>query len=399
MTLPHAGDTFPKAFGPPQDNKTGQVSPDMKRVVAQVRALHRLEPATNDHLAALRVALSVAAPSLLLLAAGRTDLIIYAVFGALTGMYGRLEPHQLRLRHQGQGALVLLSGVAVGVTLSINHIHSWWLVAVEAILAGVGSVYSDRVRLKPNGPFFGILALGACASVPTTVPWYAALLIAAASSAFSILIGFSGWVRQRAWEAGATRNVPSRSAAGQRELTVHAARYVLAVGAAGTVGVLSGSGHPHWAMAAAAVPLAGADLPSSVRRGIHRIVGTLLGLVVTAVVILPGPWALAALYPAFQEPVHQATVLALLVILFQFATELFMTRHYGLAMVWFTPVILLMTQLAAPTEPQVLILERAVETLVGALLGILVVVAVRRPGARTRTALPGLLRLPRRPRH
>src|SRR4051794_21082651 len=219
----------------------------MKRVKEQIRALHRLEPANGDHLAALRVALSVAVPSLLLLAAGRTDLIIYAVFGALTGMYGRVEPHQLRLRHQGQGALVLLTGVAVGVMLSINHIHSWWLVSVEATLAGVGSVYSDRVRLKPNGPFFGILALGACASVPTAVPWYGAMLIAAGSSVFSILIGFSGWVRRRSWEPGATRNPPSRSTAKRRELSLHAARYVLAVGAAGTVGVLSGSGHPHWA--------------------------------------------------------------------------------------------------------------------------------------------------------
>lgn len=378
----------------------------MKHVVAQLRALHRLEPANNDHLAALRVALSVAVPSLLLLAAGHTNLIIYAVFGALTGMYGRLEPHQLRLRHQGQGALVLLSGVAVGVTLSINHIHSWWLVAVEATLAGVGSVYSDRVRLKPNGPFFGILALGACASVPTAVPWYTAMLIAAGSSVFSILIGFSGWLRLRSWEPGATRSIPPRSAARRRELSVHAARYALAVGAAGTVGVISGTGHPHWAMAAAAVPLAGADLPSSVRRGVHRIVGTLLGLAVTAVVLISGPWTLSALYPALQEPAQRAVVLALLVILFQFATELFMTRHYGLAMVWFTPVILLITQLASPIEPRVLILERAVETLVGSLLGILVVVAVRRPGARARKGLPGrpggrrpLFRFPRRPGH
>ena len=99
---------------------------------------------------------------------------MYAVFGALTGMYGRSEPHQLRLRHQAQAALVLLvSGVAVGVFLSVNHLHSWWLVLVEAVLAGAGSLFSDQVRLKPNGPFFGILALGACASVPRrAVPWY-----------------------------------------------------------------------------------------------------------------------------------------------------------------------------------------------------------------------------------
>ncbi|TLM82892.1 FUSC family protein [Pseudarthrobacter sp. NamE2] len=367
----------------------------MERVLRQVRALHRLEPANNDHLAALRVAASVAVPSLLLLAIGRTDLTIYAVFGALTGMYGRSEPHQLRLRHQTQGALVLLGGVAVGVFLSVNHLHSWWLVAVEAVLAGVGSVYSDKVHLRPNGPFFGLLALGACASVPTVVPWYAAVSIAAGSAAFSLGVGFSGWILHRSWQRGAVRIKPA--AAAPRKILVHAARYVLAVGAAGTVGVLSGSGHPHWAMAAAAVPLAGADLPSSVRRGIHRIVGTFVGLAVTAVALLPGPWTLAGLFPG-----QQAVLLALLVILFQFTTELFMTRHYGFAMVSFTPVILLMTQLAAPMDPALLILERAVETLVGALVGIGVVGLVRRAGPRTLTTLPGrslLLRLPRRPRH
>ncbi|MGC0238791.1 FUSC family protein [Arthrobacter sp. SD76] len=373
----------------------------MKRVAEQVRALHRLEPASNDHLAALRVAAGVAIPSLLLLAAGRTDLIMYAVFGALTGMYGRAEPHQLRLIHQAQAALVLLGGVTVGVVLSVNHLHSWWLVAVEAVLAGLGSAYSDRVRLQPNGPFFGILALGACASVPMAVPWYAALLIAAGSAAFSMVIGFGGWFRRRTWQPGATRN--RQAGPGRQEMLTHAARYVLAVGAAGTLGVLSGSGHPHWAMAAAAVPLAGADLPSSVRRGIHRIVGTFVGLAVTAVVILPEPWTLTGLFPG-----QQAILLALLVILFQFTTELFMARHYGFAMVSFTPVILLMTQLAAPIDPALLILERGVETLVGALLGILVVIAVRRSGTRSSAALlglgplfrfPPLFRLPRRSRH
>lgn len=372
----------------------------MKRVVEQVRALHRMEPANNDHLSAVRMALSVAVPSLLLLWAGRTDLLGYAVFGALTGMYGRSEPHQLRLRHQAQAALVLLSGVGVGVFLSINHLHSWWLVAVEAVLAGVGSIYSDRVGLKPNGPFFGILALGACASVPAVVPWHVAVLIAAGSAAFSMLVGFGGWLRRRSWEPGAVRNVPA--ATSRKEILIHAARYVLAVGAAGTLGVLSGSGHPHWAMAAAAVPLAGADLPSSVRRGIHRIVGTFVGLAVTAVVLLPGPWTLAGLFPA-----QQAVLLPLLVILFQFTTELFMARHHGFAMVSFTPVILLITQLAAPTDPGLLILERAVETLVGALSGILVVVAVRRAGTRTLASLLGrgpllrahLFRPARRARH
>jgi hypothetical protein len=117
-----------------------------------------------------------------------------------------------------------------------------------------------------------------------------------------------------------------------------------------------------------------------------------VGLAVTAVVRLPGPWTLAGLFPA-----QQAVLLPLLVILFQFTTELFMARHHGFAMVSFTPVILLITQFAAPIDPGLLILERAVETLVGALAGILVVVAVRRAGTRTLASLLGRAPLLRRP--
>lgn len=41
--------------------------------------LHTLAPATNDHTSALRVTISVAAPSLVLLASGYPELTIYAV--------------------------------------------------------------------------------------------------------------------------------------------------------------------------------------------------------------------------------------------------------------------------------------------------------------------------------
>ncbi|AXJ09616.1 FUSC family protein [Arthrobacter sp. PM3] len=345
----------------------------MTTLLRHVRSLHSLAPANKDHVSAWRVAIGVAVPSLVLLAAGRPELIGYAVFGALTGMYGRTEPHQLRLRHQGQAALLLLAGVGIGVFLAVQHIHSWALVITEVLFAGAGSLFADKATLKPAGPFFGILALGACASVPAAVPWHAAILIAAGSAAFSIMVGFGGWFRGRTWHRGRRRETPVLRGARRRAAWLHAVRYMAAVGVAGTIGVLSGSGHPHWAMAAAAVPLAGADLPSSVYRGIHRIVGTLLGLVVVAAVLFPWPGS-----PLQAFPGHQAAVLSCLVIVLQFSTELFMTRHYGLAMVSFTPVILLIGQLAAPADPGVLVTERAVETLVGAAVGILVVALIRR---------------------
>ncbi|MGO4246081.1 FUSC family protein [Paenarthrobacter sp. RAF54_2] len=346
----------------------------MPAFMAHARELHRLGPANNDRLSAVRVALSVAVPGLVLILVGRPDLMMYAVFGALTGMYGRNETHQLRLKHQAQAALVLVGGLTIGTFLSVNHIQSWWLVLVATLFAGAGSLYADAVRLKPIGPFFGILALGACASVPTSVPFLAAVLIGTASAAFSILVGFAGWLRHRRWEPGAARDVPVLRGPLRQSALVHAARYTLAVSAAGVCGVLSGSGHPHWAMAAAAVPLAGADLPSRIHRGIHRIVGTFLGLAVVAVVLFPTP-----LSPLQYFPGHAAVVLAIVVVLCQFPTELFMARHYGWAMVFFTPVVLLIAQLASPMDPGVLVMERAVETFVGAVIGIAVAVLVRAP--------------------
>ncbi|MFJ4229944.1 FUSC family protein, partial [Paenarthrobacter nicotinovorans] len=77
-------------------------------------------------------------------------------------------------------------------------------------------------------------------------------------------------------------------------------------------------------------------------------------------------------------PGHEAVVLAVVVMLCQFPTELFMARHYGWAMVFFTPVVLLIAQLASPMDPGVLVMERAIETFVGAVVGIAVAVVVQR---------------------
>ncbi|WP_336713079.1 FUSC family protein [Arthrobacter sp. USHLN218] len=321
-------------------------------------------PAQNDHLPALRVALSVAAPSLVLLALGRPDLIIYAVFGAFTAMYGRAESHQLRLRHQLQASCLLVAGVGTGILLSAHHVDTWALVATEAAFAALASLQADRAGLRPVGPFFSIFALGACASVPLSIAPWAALLITAGSAAFSVLVGFAGWTRTRSWVPGAVRQVPPLRGPYLAGAATQAGRYLIAVAAAGGIGLLAGIGHPHWAMAAAAVPLAVEGTRRRVYRGIHRILGTFAGLGVTALVLF------ADLNP---------TVLALLVIAFQFPTELYMARHYGLALVFFTPLILIMTQLAAPADTASLIVNRGLETFLGALAGIATVLLLRSP--------------------
>jgi Fusaric acid resistance protein-like len=336
-------------------------------LAAQI-AVRRLQWAVpgSDHTHAVRVAAGLVVPGVALLIAGRPELICYAVFGSFAGMYGRGEPPRLRVRHQAQAAILLLAGVGIGSVLSRGHAAPAALVAVAVLFAAAGSVVSDRCGLTPQGPFFGIFALGAIAMVPAghATP-VMALLICGSTAALSISLAS---VRGRRGGCEVAASPPD-------EMIVHAARHGLAIAMAGGTGLLLGVEHANWAMAAAAVPLAASDARGShsiagvLHRGLHRVIGTFVGLAVTAVLLLPG---------------FSPTTLVIIVIVLLFPTELFMNRSYGLALGFFTPLIMLMTELADPAEPVTLLTARAVDTVIGVTIGIAVAMTVRRRRNATR---------------
>ncbi|TGJ97523.1 FUSC family protein [Oerskovia turbata] len=72
---------------------------------------------------------------------------------------------------------------------------------------------------------------------------------------------------------------------------------------------------------------------------------------------------------------------AAFVVVLQVVTELVVGRHYGLAMLTITPMALLMTSLGGSND--VIALDRALDTAVGAVVGVLAVVLVH---ARSRSA-------------
>jgi len=155
-------------------------------------------------------------------------------------------------------------------------------------------------------------------------------------------------------------------------MLVHAARYALAIAAAGSGACSWASITPtgrwppppfRWPLPTLARSRAeDRSVHGVVHRGVQRVIGTLAGLAVTALLLLP----------------HLgATLLAILAIALLFPTELFMTRHYGLALGFFTPLIMLMTELADPVEPWTILRDRAIDTLIGVAAGIAVALAIR----------------------
>ncbi|MCZ2404767.1 FUSC family protein [Paenarthrobacter sp. Z7-10] len=329
----------------------------------QLRNFFRVGPARNDHHAALRCAVNVGVPLLTLLALGHTELAIFASFGAFTAIYGRGTAHRQRLAHQGKAGALMLVTILAGDLTGLLGAGAWGIVVGTTIVAGAGTLATGFGRLKPGGSLFQIFGFAAVASLPVHPPLGPSMLAAALTVIFSLLVGQSTWLWPH-WRTPWLRVREPRLTAQERRFVYDdAVRYALAVFAAGSIATLMGIGHNYWAMVAAAVPLVGQTLAHRVTRGVHRILGTFGGLGVLALLLMPP---------------SNNLYLVLVVAGLQFMAEMFIARHYSLAQLFVTPLALLMTQLGHRSDPDVLISDRATETIIGALVGMAVVVALSR---------------------
>ncbi|WP_313810634.1 FUSC family protein [Glutamicibacter sp.] len=299
---------------------------------------------------ALRVGMGLAIPGMLLLLMGRTDLMAYAVFGSVVGMYGR-NPHRLlRLKNQVLAAAMMLGAGTCGIIVAPFGLQGWPLLAGGMFWAGFSSIIADRYGLKPGGAFFPLFAFGALGTLPVGEgPAVDGLAAFVATALFSILLG------QLARFGPAAEHGIETVAFPWPNVLRRAGTYMVVVFLAGAIGILLQVEHLQWTMAGAAVPLAAGNARGRLRRGVHRIAGTLVGIGV-----------LLGIY--YLQPSDM--VLGFLIILLMFPTEAYMVRNYGLALSFFTPLIIVMLQQANPAIGAQLIWDCAMGNLLGVVVGI-----------------------------
>lgn len=128
-------------------------------------------------------------------------------------------------------------------------------------------------------------------------------------------------------------------------------------------------------MVAAVVAVTGPDTAARLTRAVHRIAGTLVGVLLGAAIL------------TLHLPV--AAIIVVIAVL-QSVTELMVGRNYALAVVFLTPLALVMGALAQPTSTLTLVNDRAIETVLGAAIGIVISLAAHqaptRPAMVTATA-------------
>ncbi|PPG33594.1 FUSC family protein [Pseudoclavibacter sp. RFBG4] len=357
------------------------------------RDLVTMGPYRRDHWVALRVALAIGAPLVLLWATESMELAIFAVFGAFTSVYGRGLGVFARLRLQSIAAGALLVSVGVGALVALSPERGLLVLPIAAAWAFLMSLLGDRVRWAPPGPMFQIFALAAIAALAVDgAVLLRGLGVAVVTAVWSLLLGLAfGGVgefvdrgraaRAAAGAAAAPAQAPgpavSGASAGGSPSTgsirsVRPARstpvgraWMFAVGTlvAGAIPLLIGIGHPYWAMVSAIAGLSAATGFHRVLRATHRLVGTVLGLGVAAVLMAFEPSGL---------------VVVLLVIALQGGVELFIVRNYTLGLLFLTPLVLVMGRLAGDVSAGQLLLERGVETFIGVAVAVVIAVVLER---------------------
>lgn len=345
------------------------------------RGMLRLGPARADAAPALRISLSLAAPLALLLAIGHLEWSLFASFGAFTSIYGRYQTTTARVRQQLFVGILLTCCVALGAVIAamfasggtdatgaVSPVHSLITVTAGALVAGVSAVLIQVRGLKPAGPLFPVFATTAVASAPVSAPVWLAVLITLVSASWCVLLSrLAQWTGEGPVDGASPGAVPPVPRAERR---VEFSQYALVALAGGSIATLTGIASPYWAQVAAVVPLSAPGRRAQVERGLHRIVGTAIGVLVTAFLL------------SFPSQPWQTLIW---VVLLQFLAELFVLRNYALALTVITPLALLMVQLANPHPAVPLLLARVAETGIGAtvgILGVLVSVALARRARR-----------------
>lgn len=320
-----------------------------------------MRPGAANGLTAARAGTAVAVPLLTLLAVDRIEWSAFCAFGALAAIYGRTYTRRARIVQQAQAGLALVLAVTCGTAAAMSSHPTFWIVLGGSVAAMLMAVIADLAEWRPPGGLFALFGFAVCAG-QADASWETVMIAAAlgtASAAFAIVVCSIG--PQGTTTAGSRRGM--RAHLSDPATARHAIRHFVAPLLTGSIAVGLDIGHPYWGMVASIVPLTSPSLREMAFRGAHRLIGTMLGLVVTAAIL------------AF-DPGSAAIVICIIVA--QMGAEMLILRHYALALVFITPLALLMGQLVHPLPISDVLSQRAVETLIGVVIGLAVAWATRR---------------------
>ena len=313
----------------------------------------------NSVLAGLQAALTVALVLPFVHLSPWSALIGYAGLGALTALFGRFAETGKRTR------IVVMAGLCQTASVGIVSVAAWlgatpsMLMILLAFLGAGFFLIGALGRFGPPGALIFMFA-GTAAMRPPHSLDDLLTRIAMTAAAAVVAVVLCALTESFRFKGHAERPLPQEPLRTLKELMPAAMRICVGSAVAGFVAMAMGMEHAGWAALGATAVLQGPFLHLSIHRALQRVAGTITGSLAVWLILqgAPGTWEVIAL-----------------IVLLQIATEVVIGFNYAFGQMFVTPMALLMTYMAASgTAGPDIASERVIDTLIGALVGIVVAV-------------------------
>lgn len=297
-------------------------------------------------------ALAVGIPALIGAALDCFSSSVLASLGGLVILYMR----QTRLPHRLTTLLACSGGFALCFVFGTSTSFNLYLSSLTLVLTVfIATVICRSYRVPPPASFFFILV--ACVSRtipydPTLIAQRTGILLAGCLGAIVLVLLYTLIQGKRGVQAIPTTDSPPLD---KVALILEAGVIALFVGGGYLLALLIGLNNPYWVPISTAAIMQGATFQTVWHRNVHRIVGTILGMGLAWLIFSfsPGTWTLA-----------------LLVLLLSFVIEILVTRNYGLAVIFVTPLTVILADANhAVVDVHTLMAARMTDIVLGSLIG------------------------------
>jgi hypothetical protein len=331
---------------------------------ADIRDLFTFRPSPARWPIAIGAGLAIGLPITILTLFGQAELGLIASTGGFIALYFSNRSRLERARLLPLVAVGLIASGALGVAVSSSLALS--LIALFALTV-IGSSILLGFGAGPPGGLFFMLVAGA--SIRLTAPksldgvglsggLVIGMLCVGAVIAYVVILVPLLMPRVRAHD----REVGAKTEPFRFRLTgdtrVIVIRLTLASAIAVAVSAPLGVHRTYWVLLTViAILQNGRRARLTALRGIHRVLGTFVGLGLFALILTVNP---------------EGLWLALLLASLQFIVELVVIRNYGLALIFITPLALLIAAQGDPGDVWAVTLTRVLDTLLGAAIALVV---------------------------
>jgi len=284
-----------------------------------------------------------------------SELVGFPALGALAALFGRFASMRRRRSIVAICAALFVAAVFFPALVSYAGASRPVMIALLAVSAGLATIAVSHWRLGGPGATLFVFAVGAVtgAQIDTWAMVAERTLATAwgAGLAIVICVATDGLRNQPV----STEAAPAPHSPPFKHQLIGAARITAGAAAAAFITYAVGWHYPAWAAIGATAVMQGNHLHVTMNRALQRMAGTVLGACIV--------WAILAQSPSFWW------ILAAIVF-FQFVTEIVISYNYALGQITITPMALLMTHLAVPVADSNMPVERILDTIVGAAIGI-----------------------------